>query len=157
MPQTDKNQNNQFVCPGFMRRLAAMVYDTLLVFGLLLLASMIVTLPVGVLLGEAASDALPANPWFRTWLALIAPSFFLLFWLKGGQTLGMRSWRLRVVRNDGAPLTPGDAIKRLIACVISWAPLGLGFLWILVDRERLAWHDRLSGTQLVMIKKTPEA
>lgn len=144
---------DQAVTPGLLRRLAAMLYDTLLIFGLLLLASMMVTLPVGILLGESAAGALPGNPWFRLWLALVAPLFFLLFWHKGGQTLGMRSWRLRVVRNDGQPLTWRDALKRLLACLLSWLPLGLGFLWILVDRDRFAWHDRLSGTRLVLLKK----
>jgi len=144
---------DQAVTPGLLRRLAAMLYDSLLIFGLLLLASMMVTLPVGILLGEPAANALPGNPWFRLWLALVPPLFFALFWLKGGQTLGMRSWRLRVVRSDGQPLAWRDALKRLLACLLSWLPLGLGFLWILVDRERLAWHDRLSGTRLVLLKK----
>lgn len=130
-----------------------MLYDGLLIFGLLLLASMMVTLPVGILLGEAAANALPGNPWFRLWLALVPPLFFVLFWLKGGQTLGMRSWRLRVIRDDGQPLAWRDALKRLVGALLSWLPLGLGYLWILVDRDRLAWHDRLSGTRLVLLKK----
>lgn len=65
----------------------------------------------------------------------------------------MRSWRLRVVRNDGAPLNGSDALKRLLCALLSWLPLGLGYLWILVDRDRLAWHDRLSGTRLVLLAK----
>jgi uncharacterized RDD family membrane protein YckC len=148
---------NQAVSPGLPRRLAAMLYDTLLVFGLLLLASMVVTLPAGLLAGESASQALSGNPLFRLlfqlWLALVPAAFFLLFWLKGGQTLGMRSWRLRVVREDGSPLKGSDALKRLLCALLSWLPLGLGYLWILVDRDRLAWHDRLSGTRLVLLAK----
>jgi len=144
---------NQAVSPGLARRLAAMLYDTLLVFGLLLLASMVVTLPVGMLAGEPASEALAGNRLFQLWLALVPPAFFLLFWMKGGQTLGMRSWRLRVVRNDGAPLNGSDALKRLLCALLSWLPLGLGYLWILIDRDKLAWHDRLSGTRLVLLAK----
>lgn len=133
--------------------MAAMLYDTLLVFGLLLLASMIITIPVGVLSGESASSALSANPLFRLWLAAVPPLFFILFWVKGGQTLGMRSWRLRVVREDGTPLHWPDAVKRLTLALLSWLPLGLGYLWILFDRNNLAWHDRLSGTRLVILAK----
>jgi uncharacterized RDD family membrane protein YckC len=144
---------NQSVTPGLPRRLAAMLYDALLVFGLLLLASMVVTLPVGMLAGEAASQALAEKLLFRIWLALVPPAFFLLFWLKGGQTLGMRSWRLRVVRDDGSPLQWHDALKRLLCASLSWLPLGLGYLWILVDRDGLAWHDRLSGTRLILLAK----
>lgn len=145
---------DQAVTPGLLRRLAAILYDSLLLFGLLLLASMMVTLPVGILAGEAAANTLPENPWFRLWLALVPPAFFLLFWLKGGQTLGMRSWRLRVVRDDGAPLRRADALKRLFWSLLSWLPLGLGYLWVLADRDRLAWHDRLSGTRLVVLKRS---
>ncbi len=154
MKKTQTIDIDQAVAPGLLRRLAAILYDTLLVFGLLLLATMVVTLPVGILAGEAASQALPGNLLFRLWLALVPPAFFLLFWLKGGQTLGMRSWRLRVVRSDGAALTLSDALKRLLGALLSWLPLGLGYLWILVDRDRLAWHDRLSGTRLVLLKKS---
>ncbi|MCW8943301.1 MAG: RDD family protein [Sedimenticola sp.] len=152
---TDKNKIDisQAATPGLARRLAAMLYDSLLVFGLLLLASMIITLPVGLLLGESASSALSANPLFRIWLAAVPPLFFLLFWIKGGQTLGMRSWRLRVIRADGAPLQWPDALKRLCYSLLSWLPMGLGYLWIIFDRNNLAWHDHLSGTRLVMLSK----
>ncbi len=65
----------------------------------------------------------------------------------------MRSWRLRVVREDGSPLKWTDALKRLLYALLSWLPLGLGYLWILVDNDKLAWHDRLSGTRLVLLAK----
>jgi len=65
----------------------------------------------------------------------------------------MASWRLRVEREDGAPLTWGDAVRRLAAAAQSWLPLGLGYLWILVDRDRRAWHDRLSRTRVVVVPK----
>ncbi|MDF1527524.1 MAG: RDD family protein [Sedimenticola sp.] len=152
---TNKNfiDISQSVTPGLARRLAAILYDTLLVFGLLLLASMVITLPVGIFAGEAASNALASNPLFKIWLAIVPPAFFLLFWMKGGQTLGMRSWRLRVIRADGTPLGWTDALKRFCFALISWLPLGLGYFWILFDRDNLAWHDRLSGTRLIMLAK----
>lgn len=153
MNNTKNIDISQAVTPGLMRRLAAMLYDALLVFGLLLLASMLITLPVGLVAGESASTALSSNPLFRIWLAMVPPAFFLLFWMKGGQTLGMKSWRLRVIRNDGTPLAWPDALKRLGFAFISWLPLGLGFIWILFDRDNLAWHDRLSGTRLIMLAK----
>lgn len=82
---TNKNfiDISQAVTPGLARRLAAILYDTLLVFGLLLLASMVITLPVGIFAGEAASNALASNPLFKIWLAIVPPAFFLLFWMKG--------------------------------------------------------------------------
>lgn len=153
MNDTDNIDISQAVPPGLPRRLAAMLYDSLLVFGLLLLASMLITLPVGLVAGESASSALAGNLWFRIWLALVPPAFFLLFWMKGGQTLGMKSWRIRVVRTDGAALAWTDALKRLVFALLSWLPLGLGYIWILFDKENQAWHDRLSGTRLIMLAK----
>ena len=84
---------------------------------------------------------------------LVILVFFCGFWLRGGQTLGMRAWRLMVVRDDGSPLTLRDALVRFASAVLSWAALGIGFLWSLFDRENLAWHDRLSGTRLVILEK----
>jgi uncharacterized RDD family membrane protein YckC len=153
MNDTENIDISQAVTPGLIRRLAAMLYDALLVFGLLLLASMLITLPVGLLAGESASSALSGNLLFRIWLAMVPPAFFLLFWMKGGQTLGMKSWRIRVVRSDGASLSWPDALKRLFFALLSWLPLGLGYIWILFDKENQAWHDRLSGTRLIMLKK----
>jgi uncharacterized RDD family membrane protein YckC len=79
--------------------------------------------------------------------------FYGAFWTRGGQTLGMASWRLKVEREDGARLTWADTVKRLGAAVLSWLPLGLGYFWILVDRDRRAWHDRLSRTRVVVVPK----
>ncbi|MEJ1402666.1 MAG: RDD family protein [Candidatus Sedimenticola sp. (ex Thyasira tokunagai)] len=144
---------NQAEAPGPARLLAAIIYDTLLVAGLLMLASTVVTLPVGWFLSEEAMTALPQHPLFRLWLASVAPTFFIYFWLRGGQTLGMKSWNIMVIRTDGTPLKLADAILRFVGAIISWLALGLGFLWLLVDRENRTWHDRLSGTRLIMLEK----
>lgn len=139
------------------RRLAAMTYDAFLLAGLLVLASALVTLPIGLSLGVEAADALFRSAAFR-WLfflycVMLVFGFHLWFWTHGGQTLGMRSWRIRVVRADGAALRLSDGVRRWLAALLSWLPLGLGFLWSLVDSGRLAWHDRLSGTRLVVVPK----
>ena len=65
----------------------------------------------------------------------------------------MRAWRLMVVRNDGNRLQLRDALARFAAAALSWTAVGAGFLWSLLDREKLTWHDRLSGTRLVILKK----
>jgi uncharacterized RDD family membrane protein YckC len=144
---------------GLWRRLAAMAYDAVLLAGVLVLASALVTLPLGIGLGREAADVLFRSPWFRWpfflyWLAVLA-GFHLWFWTHGGQTLGMKTWRIRVVRTDGSPLGLRDAAARYGAAVLSWLPLGMGFWWVLVDPARLAWHDRLSGTRLVRVAASP--
>lgn len=129
------------------RRLAAIFYDTCLLAAVLLLASLI-ALPV---LGDAPST--PLLLLFRLFLTVIAFAFFAWFWLHGGQTLGMRAWRIRLQNRGGGPITPWQAMLRFLAAIVSWLALGLGFLWSLVDKEKLTWHDRFSMTELVVIPK----
>ena len=134
--------------PGLPRRLAAIVYDSLLLCGILLVAA----LPLPLL-----GDGLRSSWWLRLltqgYLLGICVLFFGWFWVHGGQTLGMRVWRLKITDANGGPVTWGSAGLRFAAALLSWAPLGLGFLWMLFDQEKLAWHDRLSGTRLVLNPK----
>lgn len=127
--------------PGLARRLAACLYD-----GLVLVAVLMVAGGAWVAL---RGDAAPPGDWlFRSYLLAVSAVFFAAFWRRG-ETLGMRAWRLRVVGPDGQPPRWGRALLRWAAALVSWAACGLGFLWVLFDRDRLAWHDRWSGTRLV--------
>ena len=142
---------NKSAAPGFLRRLAAIFYDWLLLVGVMIVAS----LPLIWILGGA-----PAN-WatqtaFRLYLLAITYGFFAWFWTHGGQTLGMRVWRLRVVSCKGGPVSWQLATWRFLAALASLLCLGLGFLWVMHDRERRAWHDRLSGTRLELVPKRGE-
>jgi len=105
--------------------------------------------------GEAITPATrPALEWlYRLMLILLTVAFFGLFWTRSGQTLGMAAWHLKVEREDGALLTWRDTAIRLGAAMLSWLPAGLGFLWILADREQRAWHDRLSHTRVVRLPR----
>ena len=131
-----------------LRQLASAFYDGLLLIAVLFLASAL-TVPLTTR-GIIAID----SPLISLYLFAICFLFFGWFWTHGGQTLGMRAWRVKVVRADGAPLSWGDALKRHLAALLSCLPLGLGFLWAAVDPEGLAWHDRLSGTRLTLTEKT---
>jgi uncharacterized RDD family membrane protein YckC len=137
---------------GLLRRLGGMLYDGLLLLAVLMIATALFLPLTG---GEAINPrANPVLEWvYRATLLLLVAGFFGVFWTRRGQTLGMASWRLRVEREDGTPLTWGDAVRRLAAATLSWLPLGLGYLWILVDRDRRAWHDRLSRTRIVVVPK----
>jgi uncharacterized RDD family membrane protein YckC len=133
--------------PGFLRRMASILYDSMLLAAILLVAVTLVTLPLEMGLGY---DLDPTNLLYRLYLLLVSVGFFIWFWIRGGQTLGMRVWKIRVIRSDGQPLELKDALLRYVAALLSWAICGLVFLWILVDREQLAWHDRISNTKLVI-------
>jgi uncharacterized RDD family membrane protein YckC len=137
---------------GLPRRLAAMFYDGLLLVAILMIATALLLPLTG---GEAITPA--DHPWlafaYRLVIAGLVVLFFGTFWTRRGQTLGMASWRLRVEREDGSLLTWSDTVKRLAAALLSWLPLGLGYLWILFDREGRAWHDRLTRTRVVLLPK----
>jgi uncharacterized RDD family membrane protein YckC len=135
---------------GLWPRLLALVYDFFPVLGLWF----------GVAaLSYALNGGEPVTPGsLAAWLEFIALALvtFLyagLSWRFGGQTLGMRAWRLRAVDSRGNP--PGwQAIAlRFSVGAISLAALGLGFLWVLVDRERRSWHELASGTLTVRLPK----
>ena len=129
--------------PGLLRRLGAILYDSLLVLALLMLAT--------ALLMPISRGAIEINNIaYQLFLLAVVAGYFAGFWLARGQTLGMRTWKIRLVRSDGQALTMTDVIRRLLFSLLSWVPLGLGFWWILRSDHRLAWHDRWSGTELVM-------
>lgn len=136
--------------PGLPRRLAALFYDSVLLFGILLLAAGVVIVPYMTLV---AGDFPSTAWWFRAWLVAVVAGFYAYFWTHGGQTLGMSAWRLRLVRADGGRPRLADALLRLACAAVAFAPAGLGLLWILIDPDGLAWHDRWSRTRLVMVAR----
>lgn len=128
---------------GFARRLAAITYDSLILVSLWFVA----TIPV-VLLG--GGNAVPAHhPLFQGYLVALAAVYFTWPWTHGGQTLGMRSWRVRVCTKAGGPVSAAAALSRFFLAAVSWLVLGLGFLAALVDQERRTWHDCWTQTCLI--------
>jgi uncharacterized RDD family membrane protein YckC len=92
----------------------------------------------------------PGSVWFPLCLLAIVVAFFCGFWVHGGQTLGMRAWRIRLVTDDGAPLGWLRAAARFSAALVALAPAGLGFWWALRDERKRAWHDRWTRTRVVL-------
>lgn len=136
---------------SLLRRLTAILYDSLLILALMFLA----TVPFVVV-----NDGIPVDPGYLPYqltLAGISWLFFAGFWSVSGRTLGMQSWRLRVEDKQGNLPDFWRASLRFLAAIISWLPLGLGFWWQLWDKDKLTWHDRLSGTHLRYYPKNREA
>lgn len=133
------------------RRLGALLYDALLLSGLLLLATAVLIVPYDLLAARPYPHGeLVYRTLLQAYLLAVIAGFFVYFWTHGGQTLGMSAWRLRVVRDDGKPLSTKDALRRFAWASLSLLPAGLGLWWSLFDPERLAWHDRRSRTRVVM-------
>lgn len=125
------------------RRLAAALYDALLVVALMFIA----TFPFLAFFGDST------HGWRRHvlqgWIVLVIGAYFVWFWTRGGQTLPMKTWHIRLERVDGTPVNVARAVHRYVIALLGTAALGLGFAWALVDRDRQFLHDRLSGTALV--------
>jgi uncharacterized RDD family membrane protein YckC len=134
--------------PGFLRRLGAMFYDSLLLLALLMMLSY----PYVWLTG-GAKPGLLVKTLYQLYLLAICFFYYAGFWVRGGQTLGLRTWRMKVVNKHGGSITWALALKRFAYAWLSLLCLGLGFLWVLYDRDKLAWHDRLSGTKLIQLPK----
>jgi len=136
--------------PGVFRRLAAFLYDLVLLFGVLMVAVTLLIVPYHLIMGVPFPHDEPFHRFgLQLYLVTVIGLFFIFFWVRGGQTLGMRTWRLRLVREDSSPLRPRDAMRRLVWAVLCLAPAGAGLVWMLFDRDRLTGYDRLSRTRPV--------
>lgn len=136
-------QSNPAPVPASVfRRFAAFCYD------LLLLAALLFCFTLLVLLLRGGREIPPGTVWFELALVAVAAVFFCSFWLRGGQTLGMRAWRIRVV-GDGATLTWQRALARFGAAIVSLLPFGLGLWWSVLDAQNRSWHDRWTRTRVV--------
>jgi uncharacterized RDD family membrane protein YckC len=138
-----KPGRNLLSAPGFLRRLAAQIYDLLLLIAILFLATALL-LPFTA--GEAVSDQQTLI--YRIYILVISFFFYGWFWTHGGQTLGLRAWKIKVLTRDQKPINWTQALLRFTTAIPSWGFFGIGFLWILVDKNRRSWHDHLSKTAL---------
>jgi len=136
---------------SLLRRLIAMVYDAFLLIALFALVSLPIVLALGR--DHPINESWLVLLLYRLVLLLTAYLFFGWFWTHGGQTLGMRAWRLQTVKSDGSPMDWISSAKRFLAVLLSWASLGLGYLWMLIDKDKMTWHDRLSATRVVLLPK----
>jgi uncharacterized RDD family membrane protein YckC len=121
-----------------------MAYEALLAFAIAFLA--------GIAFYGAAEGRLAGTIrlLFQIYLFLVLGFYFVACWSRGGRTLAMQTWRMRVVRSDGAPISAGRAALRYALAWVSLASLGAGFLWACIDRDGQFLHDRLAGTRIVM-------
>jgi uncharacterized RDD family membrane protein YckC len=121
-----------------------MLYESLLAFAMAFLA--------GLAFYGAAERHLEGEMrlLFQAYLFLVLGIYFIACWSRGGRTLAMQTWRMRIVRRDGASLGVGRAALRYALAWVSLLPLGAGFLWACLDRDRQFLHDRLAGTCIVM-------
>ncbi len=124
--------------PSLLRRLASMLYESVLLFAVAYL---------GTWLFQFAAGTVDITDWRRhalqAFLVALFGAYFLWSWLRGGQTLAMKTWRIRLVN-----ITPRTAILRFLYALVL-VPTGISIVWALFDRERQFLHDRLTGSKLI--------
>jgi len=77
--------------------------------------------------------------------------------LHGGQTLGMRAWKLQLQNMRPGPISWWQVLLRFMVALLSALLCGLGYLWMLIDKQKLTWHDRYSETRVVQLPENPHA
>lgn len=153
------------------RRLAALVYELLLLVAVLFAANfLLLPLITPRREHELVVPGLPERVALFCLLFAILAAYFVWCWSNGRRTLAMKTWKLRLVRADGGAVTPRTALLRYLAAwigpalaVAAYAALArhgwgahaawlvaFNFLWAFVDRDRLFLHDRVAGTRIVV-------
>ena len=160
--------------PNLLKRLIASLYDGILIFATTFFATAI-TLPFTK--GEIAANN---NIYMSLYLVGVIYLFYGWFWTHGGQTLGMRAWKQKLISDDGNPVNWKQAFIRVLSGLPAWClfliglillmvpdkielsgwitniPIWLfpvtGFIWVLFDNRNNSWRDKLSGTKIIIVK-----
>jgi uncharacterized RDD family membrane protein YckC len=127
------------MAPGLWRRFGSMLYEAILLFAVAFFAGWLFFAASGG--RDAASGTLRHA--LQLLILVMFAAYFLWCWLRGGQTLPMKAWRIRLV-----DVTPKKALLRFLYALVL-LPTGVSVLWALFDPERQFLHDRLAGTRLV--------
>lgn len=141
---------------GIFRRLAAMVYDSLLLMAISI-GYYAIAVGLNVLIQGQPPHGQKVewghSSWFvfSGWL-LTMIGFYVFFWIKSGQTLGMRAWRMRLISESGR-LSTGQCVLRCLAGIVSLLSFGLGYFWLLLDPKKQTLHDRVSKTFVIVLPK----
>jgi uncharacterized RDD family membrane protein YckC len=138
--------NKEYQSAGLFRRLAAILYDSLLIIAMWLITTLLLVAFIND--GTALQ-----GPLFQFGLYFEACLFYSYFWRLRGQTLGMQVWKIKLVSPSLQTLSWQECFARLFFALVSVSMLGLGFIWMLFDPDRLTWHDRASGTRVVLLRK----
>jgi len=123
-------------------RLLSLAYEGVLLFGILFVAAYLF-----LALARDAQSGLP-RLLFQVYVLAVCGAYLVFCWAHSGQTLPMKTWRIRLVTEQGKPLAVGRAFRRYLLAVPGVLS-GIGVLWALVDRDRQFLHDRLAGTRII--------
>ncbi len=139
---------NQALAPSLLKLAASLLYEALVMTALMLIGTAVFMF----IFGDATLGI--KRYFLQLFLWLMLGVYFVLCWQKSGQTLAMQAWRLKLVSCDDChAVTLGVAVTRYLAATLSFLVLGLGFLWAIVDRDRLYLHDRMLKNKLICVPR----
>lgn len=144
---------------GVGRRLAALVYDSLIIAGLLMVYGFIAMLVASAVVGlncqpqELDYNPCVGGPLFQLGALAVIAGYFIWSWRAAGQTIGMRAWRLLLAAPGGTQLSWRQCALRALVAPVSVACLGAGYFWAWSRADRASWHDLVSGSQVRLLPK----
>ncbi len=151
------DNNFDYTPVSFFKRMMCILYDSLLLIAILFVVGLIVASIATFAIndGNAITEEHPAYLIYQFIILMVLFStaflFFGWFWIHGGQTLGMKTWRIQIRTTQNEDITWSLAAIRFITSILSWLTLGLGFIWCLIDKKKRAWHDISSSTILIQL------
>jgi len=159
MPKHLLRPQGDFPSAGPIRRFAAIFYDFLLCIALLMVVTLLYKGVQMAIYGEerlrqmSDAGALDGDPLLSTLLVMSLFGFFAKFWTHNGQTLGMQVWGIRIQKSDGRAIDLWQALLRFLIAIVSLLCLGMGYWWMLIDKQKRTWHDIYSESQAVQLPK----
>ena len=145
---SEKNEPS-IIYAGLFRRLLAIIYDLFLLVALLFVATAIAMI---FNQGNAIEPGQPLYPVYLVYLLTVSFVFFGWFWTHGGQTLGMKTWKIRLQQTDGQSVSWQLSLIRFVTAILSWSLLGMGFIWPLFQSQKRTWHDIASNCVMIDIR-----
>jgi uncharacterized RDD family membrane protein YckC len=139
---------------GLFRRLFAIFYDVFLLTAILFIVAAIAMMLNN---GKAIETSDSFRPAYIIFMLSICYLYFSWFWIHGGQSLGMKTWRIQLQscdpeQNSNRPIDWKISAIRFFSAIISWSVFGLGFLWAFFDKKNRCWHDLISKTVLIDLR-----
>jgi uncharacterized RDD family membrane protein YckC len=128
------------------RRALCLLYEALLLVAVWFASTFVLLFTL-----RALGHGVPRNA-LQAYLLVVAALYFVPQW-RHGQTLPLRTWRIRLVAADGGQVTWAQAVLRYAAALLTWLTCGAGFVWAAFDRDRQFLHDRVAGTRLISVPR----
>jgi len=150
---------NSYAPVSLFKRLLSIIYDSFLLIAICFMTAVTISIFTTFIMndGNAITEEHPfylMNQIIMLFTIFMTGFvFYVWFWSHGGQTLGMKTWMLRLVSEDGTEIDKKQASLRALVAVFSWCIFGLGFLWCFIDSRKRTWHDILSSSYLVQLEK----